>query len=1712
MPFSLPSPDRLRSSPKSGGFKSSLRKLPSSLFAHDKRATMTTHLNKNTNTMSTITNRTHTNMHATRTLATVDEAGTSGKQDKKKPTKTRRALADILGWGISNAATATSSPAPPPPPKDAPRRLAGSSGRPTTKQPAATLRAPSAGADIVRRPSCGDDPFVRFAQGATVVDHVHKPTVKPASVKGIEAERRSLGSVKATSTKTVDDNASSKGSRSKVWGIFTGSKSKRVSPKGIEEMRPAPATIRGDTADMYQVVEGMYAPPPVRPPSTMHRIPRPRPPVLHLTKASVDTAGQSVKSPSETVKLDETVNSVESAESVASVQAQSVPQVDLDSPFVVASSAPISTGMWESVVGTAGERPSEDGPRVVAALAGLTRLPKRKSLSGIFSLAVKRSLEKIRSSPPRKDAKARGESGERRRPPPLTLRSLAEEIEGTEQDHSGPSPAPYISRFGATQSDKSAEPKKTDFATVTSATSQLFDLLTTCNFSATSSPASVYRRSLAMTSSMQSLRGAAQSIESPTPVRKSRSAFALGKGAQRRSSPVKRASPLKNVLHRGTDAAASPSPKAATQESPVSMVKKGMRNIFAPPSPLARKTGNISPPREFRQLASGLASPVKIQSLSSLPSVHEHDIPSDLRAELSQITQQPSPATTRHLELPSAMHNRPSVTGRRNRMAQGPEDIALVAHMKLGRVSPVAPHISLDLGRPLSPDDASFSALLSPPPMPIAEDDMRKSFDFTEEYAKLDQGDQRASFVEALVAMRQPSATLQRLTAALSDEQLRSPTDTFFSQDITQTVHERTQTRAAPFRGDFAFQQTFSQQTRAAITPPSIALPPVPAPTLGPPAAPAPAHRRGHRRDGSGMSFASMSSLGAPIESGIAGEYTNYFEKEFASAIPDNALVRQPSQESVASVNSQTAARRHHRRSSSICSVDSVAGAEIAYVMSGPPISMHNATRRSSYVSRHRRDGSADSMISAIRGRPDWAAHRRNASSADSTSSFTRLGRPGLGERMFQLDGGVQLTSITGSPPDEQADSAATAAAAADALDSPLLPYQPDTSSTLYEHSNRHLSWTSTLDSGVPLTDDEGSLFGADHSRSAPPSSFFLRARPVSAISSVSSSENADDTFINVVKYAQRAVGMEQYISGIGENILSTPASTFQQPRSAPHRRRPADLVLPSDLDTPGLTSPSSSETSSRMSIDTRFSDSLSGIVVADGRARPVGAGHTRGKSSTTAGVKVDATIHEDVTMATVRQKATPHLEDEAVYDALLAKTSHVWESNRPERIATANTWRNWQREADDEFRRTREVWADSAESKQAVADFKMPLSQAEIAAFLALSSQAYKPLDQVARTAMHRRKSSLADARTKALPYAPPVQTKTKPMRKSDPPRGNPFESFFGDVGLNASGLPLPRECRHPYQTKRGSLITKFERTNSAASTATIGSDEVAPPSAGVFAHFVTGFAPATPPKMATGLKPLMLATTPGCGKPEPAPQSPLDQPREDRAARRVASAVRRKNLGWGRRRNSDGPNKIIGNETAATPGAAKSKSSLGVPGPLDLGESGTLRHRETPADVPMPVYDDDRLRPSPVPFQSPAEAQIAIEVPPSPTKPAKLPVVQPIPLATLHANVEPAHAPQAKKTTQAPVAQPAPFADADGDVSPPRPRVKSKPRTFAVYDDASDGPVNGPVFDRPVLMLDKENIPGRTMARPPAPRHASSRKTGSSRASAPTRPALRA
>ncbi|KAJ3908042.1 hypothetical protein F5879DRAFT_794348 [Lentinula edodes] len=193
--------------------------------------------------------------------------------------------------------------------------------------------------------------------------------------------------------------------------------------------------------------------------------------------------------------------------------------------------------------------------------------------------------------------------------------------------------------------------------------------------------------------------------------------------------------------------------------------------------------------------------------------------------------------------------------------------------------------------------------------------------------------------------------------------------------------------------------------------------------------------RNNHSKQESMMSFASISSYGHVVNAGVPDPFDyglpslrerpsseEMTSTSFSMSIDDtfSFLKHAPPRKRVESdassfyFNASGPSSRGHCRRESNMSV----------VSQGPPISLYNRSFG------HRRNDSSTSVSSmahsyvihgANGGRAAWAHHRQDASidSVDSQFSARQLGRPGIGDKMFDTAAnfGAPLTSISASPP-----------------------------------------------------------------------------------------------------------------------------------------------------------------------------------------------------------------------------------------------------------------------------------------------------------------------------------------------------------------------------------------------------------------------------------------------------------------------------------------------------------------------------------------------------------------------------------------------------------------------------------------------------------------------------------------------------------------------
>ncbi|CAL1710495.1 unnamed protein product [Somion occarium] len=193
--------------------------------------------------------------------------------------------------------------------------------------------------------------------------------------------------------------------------------------------------------------------------------------------------------------------------------------------------------------------------------------------------------------------------------------------------------------------------------------------------------------------------------------------------------------------------------------------------------------------------------------------------------------------------------------------------------------------------------------------------------------------------------------------------------------------------------------------------------------------------------------------------------------------------------------------RRGHRRNDSTMST----------VSNAPPVSIYNKS-----FGVHRRNDSNTSassvaqsyaMHGAYGGRASWARHRPDLSidSVSSEYSAMRLGRPGIGDKMFDRDYGMPLTAISASPPESVSREPTNNPSNWDSI---IDDHRTSAEDSLFEKTGYRSSYSS----------DE-SVFGFDGNHSDPgqlPPNHF---RPLSmmSVASTHSAPKEDDTMISMI-------------------------------------------------------------------------------------------------------------------------------------------------------------------------------------------------------------------------------------------------------------------------------------------------------------------------------------------------------------------------------------------------------------------------------------------------------------------------------------------------------------------------------------------------------------------------------------------------------------------
>lgn len=803
-----------------------------------------------------------------------------------------------------------------------------------------------------------------------------------------------------------------------------------------------------------------------------------------------------------------------------------------------------------------------------------------------------------------------------------------------------------------------------------------------------------------------------------------------------------------------------PSARIGTKTPVTSMVKKGMRNIFAPSSP-----ASPVPPVPAQK------SPLKFGHLPISPA---HLSPWGPKSYCSSLSSATSGEVAIELQAPSEATSS-------NHSLEVYDDRHLKAHpYSLGLPPP--PPANRKVDRHAHRRQTSRA-------QDNTDTDNRQSFDFTGEYARLNTGTQRASFMSALQHAQTAKVDPSPLKQHAPQVPKFDPDD---SLEILDSPGDHKHRSPSPFRGQPAFQEFVAQTRSGQRNAPPYALPP-------PPVGRRYGGGQSHEKSLSDISFASISSLGAPID--IRSDWTNAFEHNFAFVGAPPPLIPLPPLPSFPSFQSMGESEvsfnfNPNQRSESFASFESLNHADISFTHGGPPLSRH-PHRRPSHYGRRNVSGGSTTTDSGI-GRSDWRSRgistSSNMSTSSSMASIAHLGRPGLGDRMFERDQGVQLTSIEASPADE-------------------------TWQSQMGGRERH-SYASTMEGGYDGSTEGESIFGgpSDTRLEAAAKDFFLKGiRHMSAISLSSEEDTAvkhNPQVGSPTLKGDMAVADLLVPSYIPKHRTGASLPGPFRPREAKHRRRPAPLNFDSqDEETPGLTSAcTSTDASSFFSVDMGYKHG--GVL---GLPAALSIGHSRQKSSVASGVQVQPTIKEEDSLATLRQM--PPLPK--AYRAPVPQQAQVWEVNDSFELSQEadTSLGRWKREEAEAIAGGKADWADtSIESERSTmggyrnhdglnpADLAKPMTQDDIAAFIAKSQAMYKPLEEVQHKPVQRHVRSLGNSRAAVAPYGlpiPPLATRYQNKRASTGDDDMPHSALLAEFARDA--LP-PSQVTSPTATEDAS------------------------------------------------------------------------------------------------------------------------------------------------------------------------------------------------------------------------------------------------------------------------------------------------------------------
>nr|ODN86162.1 hypothetical protein L203_04280 [Cryptococcus depauperatus CBS 7841] len=1497
-------------------FKASLRRIPSALFHKDKtpakqKAKLEVHAESCGRTTLGINNTTPKPME-------------SKARVKSKP---RKALAEIFGWGNPSH------------PKVAPQKestMQRANTPDTTRSTSLRLVSCRRDSEMVSRPSMGDDPFMRSDSGVEVIDSVLRSKTLSMRSATPFGRRSSTTSSNGLSCKMMSD-----GSQERSCNAITiHATEKDASSSSLNLSSISRSFGKINSARIISPLRKKQDPMAITEPSAVVR------PKKLLKKEKTKSKVWSLLGKSKPRRSKSPAEGETPPPTIKDTKISAVPSQPTSS--LVGGETVFSAACFEKnpVNQTCSNGPHES----IEALIGPARLPKRKSLTGLFGLHCKKSFDKMRSSISSPSS-----------PPCIVghpaLKALAEEIEEYAEEKKEAvddlsSMAVFTSHWGSwapvVYSTNKNIHKESGLRRVASATDKLLNLVHVFDSSPTSRQGS---SSHPMTSV-----GSRHINHSPIPLRKARSGLLDRQSNNSSLRPLKYTKPLEFEGRQTTGVALEPIKPHAVSPPRNTMVREGIRNIFAPPSPVAlQEIKNLD---QFH--------------LRSRPTIKKGSDASDIPLDLKPVIDNTVAARARFSPEKIAKLGLPAAPPR-DRTSSRRAGLALpVLPMSSSRDSLLAQHTpmnypSLRITQEYNSQDSMFSDMLT-----AGLDELKSSFDLASEYGSSSRGQQQASFLEKLwrVEASQMAGVYDLPSVASLSQEIASaphiyqvpsfhiskPSDGTTNcedeldedEDYDEAVEEAVEiqhvvgiamtspVRHSPFKGQVAFQQHMSM--KKASNPSFVASGPTISADLDPLTSQPRVVSQGHGHQRGQSSVGTMSSIGSVI--GNEREYTNYFEYDVPSgdslshqtstSSMSEALADETSLETSLDNNSSSSFNSddfsyqdrtisrpgQHCHAVSIQSIDSIGSADVNTSSEGiPPFGMYNGSQEGC-ISRHCRGLSSATTI----GRPDWAGHHYNASIASTVSniSVSQIVRPGLGDRMFQLDGGVQLTSITGSPPPECESDPRQKRYSWDSLfDEPCSQILDDSlfnpkqcgiaDEALYYSGYERDSYQSTVYDSSRISIGGDSLFGPE--RNPTQKCFVLRGlRHMSTVSTDSTISVADNTFANATAYGQVTKKVREHEQNmLADNdvpfgIKSPKTFTERQMLSSATSQYSASICHRSEelafsdvsVDTPGLTSPSASESSSRLSLDTNAAS-----LALSARVR----GHCRQTSS--AQVNIDATIHEMSSLATLRPQPSanspvgdmnPQQEPSIVNVNALEKMS-----GELDRVSSVRSWIQWERDTMDEFRTAKNVWIDSEESRMAISDWNVPQLSEDVAAFIAQPSQAYKPLEQLSSTCpVTQRDTPLGDSRSLCSSY----------------------------------GLPLPNPT--PVNKPKMSLTTKYEKKSSTSSKASTA------PSTFSFAFFPDDVPEAPSTTSIPVNSPLLNAFAPfvpeapspsscySVSKPSSLLQVPIldhisntsNKDEDERQLTNMAGPkAKRQALSWSRRRRTDGPEKVLLNAATADP-----------------------------------------------------------------------------------------------------------------------------------------------------------------------------------------------